>query len=230
MDMDMGSGMTTTMAMDMASATTAAGAAATGSAMDHDMSAMMGKGGLCKISVPNQRPQMPDTRYQGLAKLTKPPSQMLWNWNVMNTCFISKHWQITSKGMFAGSCIGVILLVIALEFLRRLSKEYDRFLIKQHVARFRDAPSSAPVAVAAKPEKPAGGESVTSQEAARPVPPFRPSVLQQAIRALLHLAQFAVAYIVMLLAMYYNGYFIICIFIGAYIGSFIFHWEPLTAG
>ncbi|TFB02489.1 Copper transport protein ctr4 [Trichoderma ghanense] len=205
MDMDMGSGMTTTMAMDMASATTAAGAAATGSAMDHDMSAMMGKGGLCKIS-------------------------MLWNWNVMNTCFISKHWQITSKGMFAGSCIGVILLVIALEFLRRLSKEYDRFLIKQHVARFRDAPSSAPVAVAAKPEKPAGGESVTSQEAARPVPPFRPSVLQQAIRALLHLAQFAVAYIVMLLAMYYNGYFIICIFIGAYIGSFIFHWEPLTAG
>ncbi len=27
--------------------------------------------------------------------------------------------------------------------------------------------------------------------------------------------------------MYYNGYIIICIFIGAYIGSFIFHWEPL---
>nr|ADD92830.1 Tctr2 protein [Trichoderma reesei] len=124
---------------------------------------------------------------------------MLWNWNVMNTCFISKHWQITSKGMFAGSCIGVILLVIALEFLRRLSKEYDRFLIKQHAA-------------------------------PRAVPAFRPSVLQQALRALLHVAQFSVAYIVMLLAMYYNGYFIICIFIGAYIGSFVFHWEPLTAG
>ncbi|KAK1245658.1 hypothetical protein MKX07_004727 [Trichoderma sp. CBMAI-0711] len=211
MDMDKGLGMTTTMAMDMASATTAAAAAAaaTGGGMDHDMSAMMGKGGLCKIS-------------------------MLWNWNVMNTCFISKHWQITSKGMFAGSCIGVILLVIALEFLRRLSKEYDRFLIKQHLARFRDA-SSAPVAVAAKPAKSAaeaaGGESVTSLEAApRAVPPFRPSVLQQALRALLHVAQFSVAYIVMLLAMYYNGYFIICIFIGAYIGSFVFHWEPLTAG
>jgi copper transporter 1 len=27
--------------------------------------------------------------------------------------------------------------------------------------------------------------------------------------------------------MYYNGYIIICIFLGAYIGSFIFHWEPL---
>lgn len=29
------------------------------------------------------------------------------------------------------------------------------------------------------------------------------------------------------LAMYYNGYFIICIFIGAFIGSFIFQWEKL---
>lgn len=28
--------------------------------------------------------------------------------------------------------------------------------------------------------------------------------------------------------MYYNGYIIICIFIGAFIGSFIFHWEYLA--
>jgi copper transporter 1 len=27
--------------------------------------------------------------------------------------------------------------------------------------------------------------------------------------------------------MYYNGYIIICIFIGAYLGSFIFHWETI---
>jgi solute carrier family 31 (copper transporter), member 1 len=32
------------------------------------------------------------------------------------------------------------------------------------------------------------------------------------------------------LAMYYNGYIIICIFIGAYIGSFIFQWERLEVG
>jgi len=28
--------------------------------------------------------------------------------------------------------------------------------------------------------------------------------------------------------MYYNGYIIICIFIGAYLGAFIFHWEPMS--
>lgn len=38
---------------------------------------------------------------------------------------------------------------------------------------------------------------------------------------------FAIAYFVMLLAMYYNGYFIICIFIGAYLGAFVFTWESV---
>jgi copper transporter 1 len=56
---------------------------------------------------------------------------------------------------------------------------------------------------------------------------LRPSILQQIFRAILHAIQFGIAYIVMLLAMYYNGYFIICIFLGAFVGSFIFNWETL---
>ena len=30
--------------------------------------------------------------------------------------------------------------------------------------------------------------------------------------------------------MYYNGYMIICIFIGVYIGGFLFQWEVLSEG
>lgn len=41
------------------------------------------------------------------------------------------------------------------------------------------------------------------------------------------MVQFAVAYIIMLMAMYYNGYIIICIFIGAFLGAFLFAWEPI---
>ncbi|EPE08387.1 ctr copper transporter [Ophiostoma piceae UAMH 11346] len=130
---------------------------------------------------------------------------MLWNWNTVNACFISSTWQITSRGMFAGSCIGVVLLVIVLEMLRRAVKEYDRYLVRQHLET----------------------QSDNGNKSACAAPGFRPTVLQQAVRALLHMAQFAVAYFVMLLAMYYNGYFIICIFIGAYIGSFVFHWETM---
>lgn len=144
---------------------------------------------------------------------------MLWNWTVMDACFIARSWHITSKGMFAGSCIGVILLVMSLEFLRRSVKEYDRFIIKNHTAKYRNEHGSE----SGKSEGSAGAA------ACAPIPAFRPNIFQQAIRALLHMMQFAVAYFVMLLAMYYNGYIIICIFIGSYLGSFIFHWEPLTA-
>jgi copper transporter 1 len=44
------------------------------------------------------------------------------------------------------------------------------------------------------------------------------------------MAQFGVAYITMLLAMYYNGYIIICIVIGAGLGVFVFSWEPIDLG
>lgn len=130
--------------------------------------------------------------------------------------------------MFAGSCIGVVLLVISLEFLRRSVKEYDQYLVKQHIAKHQNNPRSPAGAINNNGE----GASVNSKNGntCATIPPFRPNVLQQAIRALLHMVQFAVAYFVMLLAMYYNGYIIICIFIGAYLGAFIFHWEPLTVG
>lgn len=59
---------------------------------------------------------------------------MLWNWYTADACFLSSTWHITSRGMFAGSCIGVILLVLSLEFLRRLGKEYDRLLVRKHQA------------------------------------------------------------------------------------------------
>ncbi|KAM0547035.1 hypothetical protein ACHAPJ_010578 [Fusarium lateritium] len=169
--------------------------------MDHG-----GMGGQCKIS-------------------------MLWNWNTVDSCFIAKSWHITSKGMFAGSCIGVILLVMFLEFLRRSVKEWDRYLLRQHAAKFEGSPSVTAVPAGASGangfDNGKDGNAIVNR--VNPLPPFRPNVWQQAIRALLHVMQFAVAYFVMLLAMYYNGYFIICIFIGAYLGAFVFQWETLSA-
>ncbi|PVH81536.1 Ctr copper transporter [Cadophora sp. DSE1049] len=149
---------------------------------------------------------------------------MLWNWTTINACFISSSWQIKSTSMFAGSCIGVIFLVMSLELLRRLAKEYDRHLLNQyqrHIASLntyistQDSGSSTP-------------SKACPPTVALPTPPFRPNLFQQMVRATLHMLQFAVAYFIMLLAMYFNGYIIISIFIGAWIGSFIFSWETVT--
>ncbi|KAF2631690.1 Ctr-domain-containing protein [Macroventuria anomochaeta] len=150
---------------------------------------------------------------------------MLWNWYTVDSCFIARSWHITSKSMFAGSCIGVILLVISLEALRRAGKEYDRYIVNQYLSSHVPTTAVASSASSDNSKTPAttAAHTPTAQN-------FRPSVFQQAVRALLHVLQFAVAYFVMLLAMYYNGYIIICIFIGAYLGYFICGWESFNVG
>ena len=138
---------------------------------------------------------------------------------------------MTSKAMFAGSCIGVVLLVMSLECLRRAGKEYDRYLVDKYTP---SLPAEAPAVNSAHSfnhgsKKPASTAEATHGASGTSLS-FRPNLMQQAVRALLHMLQFAVAYFVMLLAMYYNGYIIICIFIGAYLGYFVFGWERFKVG
>jgi copper transporter 1 len=49
-----------------------------------------------------------------------------------------------------------------------------------------------------KAPEPAGAVAPKSATNVQQAPPFRPTVLQQAVRALLHVCQFIVAYFVML--------------------------------
>lgn len=151
---------------------------------------------------------------------------MLWNWYTVDACFISSTWRITSSGMFAGSCIGVILLVMVLEGLRRASQEYDGYIVRSHVP----PATNAAIRSYSDSDSDANNTKSSGQAAVSAVTParrFRPTVVQQAMRSLLHMLQFAVAYFVMLLAMYYNGYFIICILIGAFLGAFVFSWTTM---
>ncbi|KAI1097744.1 Ctr copper transporter family-domain-containing protein [Jackrogersella minutella] len=200
MSMDMSS-MSMTMSMSSTATGTSAAPTSTGMSMDMGGSSTGGTN-ACKIS-------------------------MLWNWYTIDSCFLSSSWHNTTSGMFAGSCIGVILLTMSLELLRRTVKEYDKYLIRKHTSTAVSASVSTPKN---GDEKEATASSTPANHSMEQPAGFRPTVLEQAVRALLHMVQFAVAYFIMLLAMYYNGYIIICIFIGAYIGAFIFHWEYIDGG
>lgn len=143
---------------------------------------------------------------------------MLWNWNTIDTCFIARSWHVRSSGAFAGSCIGVVLLVILLEGLRRTCKEYDRYLVQQHARRLAAESTSQTPLVADEHRSGSGSPSVGDADAKTPRQHtavlsnltqsvfgrsagsngFRPSAAQQAIRAALHMVTFAVAYFVML--------------------------------
>lgn len=155
----------------MTTTTLAAAAAATTTAMSsmgsHGHHHGHGGGGGCKIS-------------------------MLWNWDAVGTCFISSTWHVTSSAVFAGSCIGVVLLVMVLELLRRSVKEYDRSLLRRHAARQLEAGAAPAASPGTKPGCDLGAAPTTTASA------YRPAILEQAVRALLHMAQFAVAYFVML--------------------------------
>jgi len=155
---------------------------------------------------------------------------MLFNTLTIDACFLSEQWHVRSKGGFAGSCIGVILLTMSLEFLRRSVKSYDRYIIRQHASGYQTISYPTGSDNGFRGEGSTNKNNVTTRASPAIVPAFKPSVFQQAIRAALHMVQFAVAYIIMLLAMYFNVYIIICIFIGAFLGAFVFHWENLTDG
>ena len=130
--------------------------------------------------------------------------------------------------MFSGSCVGVVGLVLLLELLRRLQREYDRLIAQQAQQRKLQDESGDD---GYSGENPPHSAIPLLSEWAKSLPlPSRhsgylPTAPQQAVRALLYTLQLAVAYTIMLLAMYYNGYILVSILIGAFIGSFIFSWE-----
>ena len=119
--------------------------------------------------------------------------------------------------MFAGSCIGVICLVISLEFLRRVQREYDRSISRNQHALALNSVSSGSSSSGQNLTEHGGAQGSKGpaligrwlpQSGDGPRPSGAPGhalLIQQLLRALIHAVQFGVAYFIMLLAMYYNG-------------------------
>lgn len=70
--------------------------------------------------------------------------------------------------------------------------------------------------------------SAASQYWSRRVPRFRPTVLQQLVRSLIYALQFTGAYLIMLIAMTFNGYLILAIILGGLFGHFVTTWDALA--
>jgi copper transporter 1 len=127
-------------------------------------------------------------------------SQMLWNWETIDNCLISSQWRITSNAQFAGSCIGIILMAMSLQLLRRLTKEYDARILRDHQRKMENC----------KPQESKESDLTRRSGSSFSVKMnqlmhsghdpgrFRPNPIQQLVRALLHMSQFMVAYFIML--------------------------------
>ncbi|KAG8757250.1 hypothetical protein FRC14_002248 [Serendipita sp. 396] len=128
---------------------------------------------------------------------------MLWNWYTVDACFISTQWHVYSKVAFAFTVICVFVLVGLVEGVRRFGREYDRRLAR--LARLESMETG-----------------LNKTEEGQIPRPFVPTWKQQAIRSAIFGVHFGAAYILMLLAMYYNGYIIFAIILGGTAGHFVF--------
>lgn len=130
---------------------------------------------------------------------------------------------------------------MSLEMLRRVGRIYERYLVRQaqahqrSSANFEDHAPSSDSSRSNTLGKGAPGIDTRAvllmgrlTHAAASTSP-RLTLTQQTLRALMHMVQFGVAYFIMLLAMYYNGYLIICILIGAFLGFFTFGWDTMNS-
>lgn len=124
------------------------------------------------------------------------PTHMTWNWETIDSCFITEQWHVQSAAGFAGSCLAALALAVLMQALRRASSEYDHRITSNFKLRTRerllDEYSLAAIKlgdVGLKAKRRASGRENTS---------FRPSLMQQMVRALLHTAQFTVGYFLML--------------------------------
>ena len=111
--------------------------------------------------------------------------------------------------MFVGSCFGVILLVVLLELLGRLQREFDRYIRRRdQIAARRLACdiSDGECAALHQHDLCKSVQAIAPDGASRLCDVEWTTLVQrQAIRAAIHMVQFAVAYFIMLLAMYFNG-------------------------
>lgn len=175
---------------------------------------------------------------------------MLGNWNTIGSCFLTRSWRISTEAQFAGTCIGIAFWVILTECIRRWAREYDRHIIaqaSQDILRSQASPSEKWLAYQeiqnllydeerAEIDRtdsrafPANVFSSVLGIQNSPMPRalrLRPTLQQQIIRSLFHAIQFTSAYLLMLFAMYYNGYILLSIILGSMIGYFASTWDTL---
>ncbi|KAG8711749.1 hypothetical protein FRC08_015506 [Ceratobasidium sp. 394] len=124
---------------------------------------------------------------------------MLWNWSTIDACFVSEQWHVRNEVAFAFSIISIFLIAFLIEGTRRMARNYDRMLSAKH-----------------------GSASKTTSA------PLRPTLREQLVRGAFYGVQFSAAYLLMLIAMSYNGFAIFAIFLGGTAGYIIFGVDTLN--
>ena len=95
----------------------------------HDHSSMSGMSGVSGMS---------GMSGMGDASSNACSMNMLGNWQTINTCVLTSSWHIKTEAQFAGTCIGVFVIVFLIETVRRWSREFDRYILERAMVQRRE--------------------------------------------------------------------------------------------
>ncbi|KAJ4010668.1 copper transpport protein [Fusarium irregulare] len=130
---------------------------------------------------------------------------MLFTWDTTNLCIVFRQWHVRSTTSLLFSLVAVILLAMGYEALRSLSRRYEQALDN----RVRAAPSLDGPVTESTPILSGQSQEQADQRA-------------HLIKAILYALQNFYAFMLMLVFMTYNGWVMISVSLGAFLGYLFF--------
>jgi len=149
---------------------------------------------------------------------------MLWNYQIADTCIVFREWHISSNTSFVLSCLAVVALGVLYEWLRGAQRGVDRRIAAQLSAqgkgKARGAPSVSARSSLDGDSEEAGLLTGLPPLKARPGAPL--PITARLTRAALYAVTVFLSFFLMLVFMTYNAYLIIAVVVGAGLGHFLF--------
>jgi copper transporter 1 len=130
---------------------------------------------------------------------------MLFTWDTTNLCIVFRQWHVRSTTSLVFSLVAVLLLAVGYEALRSVSRSYEQAIAKRVQATPRDASVTE--------NTPFLFSGQNQPEASR---------RGHLIKAVLYALQNFYAFMLMLVFMTYNGWVMVTVSLGAFVGYLVF--------
>ncbi|TIA62930.1 Ctr copper transporter [Aureobasidium pullulans] len=133
---------------------------------------------------------------------------MLFTWDTNNLCIVFKSWRVTSTMSLIWSLLGVVILTAGYELIRELSRRYEAKVQREIDDLPNDGEGSSLLA---------SGRSAADAHAK-----------SKTIKAAFYAVQVFYSFFIMLLFMTYNGWIMLSVAVGAFVGYLVFGNSTVT--
>ncbi|KAK7941050.1 uncharacterized protein PG986_013437 [Apiospora aurea] len=131
---------------------------------------------------------------------------MLFTWDTTNLCIVFRQWHVRGPVSLIFSFLAVVLICAGYEFLRDLIRRYEASAAR----RAEELPTQEQVTESTPFLWPTGLRQVTVEKRSH------------VVKAALYAVQTFYAFMIMLLFMTYNGWIMVAVAVGAFLGYLVF--------